>query len=569
MVVKIYFGSNFDHFNVPRSQAIFSAGCSEIRTYNTLVGFSPSFITSCLINDPNIEGARYMSVDGIFYEIMSYSKVSQQVYQLGLKMDGILTIGINNIVDIWGTLSRQTPGNQESEVSEYMLTPEPVDQMLPYKYEYFKYNCCPTGKMTHPFICTGVDLQNKPKILNYKNEDETNNTNVYYPYLEDMTDNFTTIRSSFCGETAFSGNSAYFQWTDDVRNNYNYAVALGYEIPFTSVILPESPHINSSGSGSLATNINGNSEDIDTGLPILNSCSGVPTYTPNNVKAKYMGVFLELISPVSGDSVSINAYDLVSPFSDNVILEVGCIPSNTGYFLARFRNYQGQGDNLNATVVKSQVFPQISIISKSGESSTVNRLSTTMQMDSAELSFKTAQSTAVMDVAKQGVSGVGSLLSNSPQEAINNGLINPIMGIASTVLSVENQRRQTEQQLINLSTMGTISTNKPPRQKLECGSNMENLSYCFVVKKSQLSGYDLKNLDIFLTQYGYNVKGKPITGTSDINTGSRFTFVMATDVMIKTLKSYPNELIYDLQTRFSTGIRIWNSNPDFDYHSPN
>ena len=80
----------------------------------------------------------------------------------------------------------------------------------------------------------------------------------------------------------------------------------------------------------------------------------------------------------------------------------------------------------------------------------------------------------------------------------------------------------------------------------------------------------------FFRWYGYNVDTLPLNDASQLYARENFTFIQADNVIITDTKTATNMTrlhdsgtIVKIQEKFSSGIRIWQTNPDFDTNNTN
>jgi hypothetical protein len=123
-----------------------------------------------------------------------------------------------------------------------------------------------------------------------------------------------------------------------------------------------------------------------------------------------------------------------------------------------------------------------------------------------------------------------------------------------------------------LEVEGTLISNRPPDVKFATVDVYGDYAYTFFVRTTSISDNDRQKADEFFTAYGYNVEGKFLNSVSQLNCRQLFTYIKADDVMITSIsdvtsfKRYKDEQsVSDVKDRFNYGLRIWQSNPNYNW----
>lgn len=556
--INIFYGGNFDSLNVPHTIDLLRASC-EVRTLKANLAFGDEFINNCRLNF-DMTGSRYLEIEetGYFYEIASYVKISENIFDVALIWDSVLTIGINNIENITGTFKRRTVAKSEDIAFRYVKSSEPVNQTSPFEYTYFSHRPVENGPVFMPFVMTNVDLTEKPSILKYTNPDGAI-SEYEYPSNK-IADYLLYIINKWGGEdTSYEEDLALFFWNEVSRSCYDLNVAFGYSLDVKGGNVPQSEYIEVNENFSGYVNfIRGYQKQVETGL--TRSESGNFYHS----KTSEMGIFFDLYSVESGENVTVQNFDLSS-----TDITVGVVPTIDGNFKARFTTYLNDLSGLTG-VINSPPFKPLSIASRVNENYMSNLINTTTNVDSLNLSSELQADNAKVSATTSAVSSVASMAMTPTPTSIASGLI----GIASTAFNTANTLDNIEQtannQRENLTLQGTLSSNTPPPLKFGGNFNIHSAMYDFSIRRTSLSNYDREKLDRFFTAFGYNVDGEFLNSPAQLCPREKMSFIMADDVFIySNTKKYNNFLTSNFAKRMATGLRIWKINPNFDYTKGN
>lgn len=595
--IDIIFGTNFDYINIPYSKTLLRSNAKKIMSFTSYIEWQSSRLSTIRLNIDNfeeIEGAQFIEVKPknsptYIYIVLGYYQLNKKCVEIGLMYDPLLSIGINNITAVHGILRRWTVKNDAP--FSYTFTSEPLNQIAPYKYEYFKVNNITNANTFRQIVGFPVDLTTAPEITQYTNPDDTV-TNIYYPLLSTnispttFTINFDETNPL---DTIFNDGLRYQWWTPGEENksktNYNLAVALGYNLISSSYLLPYMTNytLNFSNDGITLNNITGNIKKFNNPMTLFNDDNN----TYNNQKTQEIGVFFALYNIFSGDNVIINNYDLT-----DTNVTVYCNPYINGGLYARFDTYKKDVFGLTG-LVKSIGYSPATLTSDTGYNATTNAIDAMMkannistyettQKNNIEMERNIAWNNAMQQGLNSGLSvglnAVDFMATGNPMAVVSGG-INAAQNIVNQVAMAANasQRYSTQMENLNLeinlqrqnlNLTGTLGVIQPPLTKYAETTTPSLEGYNFVVQKAYLSDIDLKVADIFFTAYGYNVSGITLSNTAQLNCRKRFTFIMADDVTINS--TYPEKFrnLEDLQyikTRFANGLRIWQVAPNYDY----
>lgn len=599
--VALYWGTLYDQINVPLNNGQIVADATKTMTLTGQVVWQTTWLMQLRINIDNYEdivGVQYAKITNTtptghgshWYDVLDYRQVSQGCVELGLRYDTILTMPLAGIKTISGTLKRWTV--DDDTLYSYINTVEPIDLADPLMITWQLIDPAVTGLMSWTKIAGfPFDMAQPPEIVTYENPDGEE-TNVYYPKLTDPGDKVTVFQSGRPGSPyPFNDGMSYYVWQPGniSYETYNKAMSLDIDMPVNGYILALSSWVEiTSDSDSRITQIAGKSQNYAGTLPLYST--GV-----KNKKAGALNVTLTLSSPASGDSVTVNNFQLaggnVNVFTD---------PYSTGGFRARFVSYLND-TNAAAGIVKSPSWQPLTITSGVGFGTASTAIENTMSADTLKLGAQQSRDQnalamsqlndrlgydTAMGLAKNGINALASGLTGNVAGAAN-GVVNMALsaidanfnyGQESARLTLASQQldARTAQQAAILSYNGNAGRLAPPSVKYAMARDMSSLTYAFTVMRAGPSAKDVQRLDDFFTAYGYNVDGVMLTSPQQLQARQRFTFVQADDVRImSTVYADDNERIgdeqttLDIQRRFSAGLRIWRTTPDFDYVSDN
>lgn len=621
VIVKIYFGTLYDDINLPwMTHSIRTSATKTITTDGNFV-WQTAWLSSLRVSVDStdvIEGAQFVEIaytDGRrsrWYQVLSNQAVNNKTVDLGLYYDVLLTVGMDNITGISGTLKRWSVNDDTA--FKWIGSPEPVGQTAPYNFSYYSYNCA-DGTSGTPLVGFNASLDDQPEIKLYQNSaaSETSNAYIYYPSLSQVPAQGTIFNSTIGGTFQITDGLAYYDWNTagTAKQNFDYAVGLAYDLVTNSYILPASSLISvTKVDSSRVTQVIGGTETKATGLSKTDGGY-------NNAKAGEVGIEFTLYNPMSGDSVSCNNYDIKD---DSINIILGVHPYSGGSFFARFRNYQGGS---TGGWVKSASWRPYTLTAGAAAGQTSALLDYATSVDSYQSAYN--YQSGLRDITYKGLNtdnrygrknialanematyGFASSVLTSLLPAVGgaaNGSIsldgignaaNSAVSWTSQILSSElqmskiaeveklqgqqmllensyaqqNYKRQMQAAALNLQ----VALAAPPACKYATSSLTAADSYNFVVRKATLAASDRLRMDRFFTAYGYNTDGELLNSVSQLNTRTRFTFIQADNVYLQSSTAQiPLDLqtLSEIQTRFSAGLRIWQETPDFDWSKAN
>lgn len=623
---KIYFGTLFDNENVPYTKDLIRTTATKTMERTGQVVWQTTWLSTVRVNVSDyqeIVGAQYVEVLDVgtsdhgshFYSVVGYRQLSKKTCELGLSYDPLLSIGIAHITGITGFLKRWTVNNDAP--FKYTNTPEPLDRTERLNYTYSRLSVInrTDENPVNPIVGFPYDMTKAPQILEYMNEGNKP-TNIYYPELT-KTEKPTSFGTLMPTAYSFKDGFTYYP-LDTASNmwaNYNYAIALGHDLPCNAYILPDSSIIQFSKSGEQYLNIIGKSIELTP--------TGVYLYSTGlrNQKAGEMGISLSLYNEVTGDSITVANYEL-----NNAHVTIFCNPYVDGCFMARFTNYMRDISGVTG-LVKSAGYQPLTLTSAAkfnGATSLVNQglslaeLSTEMEIASnnAYTNKETSYVNAGVNLANgivdsavtfmQGNVAADSIRANLIGEvnpfrsvstqwrandasrsgaigAIGN-LINTGINFAGTAFNtkniyenvMQNNELRAAQKSAAIKTMGSLSRVVPPSTKYARANLFSISAYDFVVRVNDISQHDKKRLDNFFTAYGYNVDDTVLNDVSQLTCRSKFTYVMADSVQITSVSGGtdltrlhdPATMSY-INNRFANGLRIWKEKPNYNWDTIN
>lgn len=599
--VDLYGGTLYDIVNIPynTNQIVTDATINYSVSANyTWQGRALDTITISVDNYSSIEGMQYCRITTnenkvYWYVVLGIHMLTNKTAEIGLQFDELLTVGINNITGISGLLQRWTV-NDDTQF-RYVEGQEPINKQGRLNYSYSTYTCINDEESQRPVVGVGYDMTLQPEIKIYNNPDGVS-TNIYIPRTGTLTN--VTEFSTRIGNTTykFDDGMRYYLWSVDenstVYQNYCDIVALGHDINTNAYILPSSSLIGTVYTNYGYNSISGGSTTWSTGYPLSNTGW-------NNQKTRDIGITFSLFNAITGDSVTLANYEL-----DNSQVDIFCNPYSNGCFVARFKTYM-HDTSANTGLVKSCGWQPLSLTANAGAGSTLAEINYVSQ----KLSLSNSDAVTRMNIAQEQYAGtqrlkqdklsqignIGNSLIGTAMaplgDSVNNNLVSSGLGTIvttavnqrindinaavleeqiNTALQVQKQTYYYQQQALKAQLFPTIYA--PPDIKFAGATNSSLSAFQFVVMQSSLNTYDLARYDRFFTAYGYNVDGLVLSSPSQLNCRQRFTFIMADDVVITHSNSSFRRDINTtnaIRERFSSGLRIWNSTPVFDYSSAN
>ena len=616
----IYFGTNFDDLNIPYYNDLIRKSASKTLELSGQYVWQNTWLSEIRVNIENyqdIVGAQYVEVSdegttsrgSHWYEVRGYQQLSRKTAELIIEYDPLLSIQVSNISGIYGTMKRWTVNAANDSHFRWIYTSEPIDQAEKFTYSYFRHSCVDETKSLFPVVGFPYDMSEAPIVEPYKNQDMTN-TNIYYPKMA-ATSAVTKFQSTANESINFDDGMTYYLWrpksNDIVYMSYNKAVGLGFDLVSNAYMLPASSmYTMQLGDNGALISISGKVVIVDSGFALYD------TEYENN-KANDLGIFFTLYNEVSGESVTLANYDLT-----NTQLELTCDPYSNGRFYARFKGYFGDINGWSGQVM-SAPFKSYSVNSSTPfnvESATrminsqINSISNQYQAQKTanfNQSIMSGISTGfdiVEALASAGTGHLGISANTALSTAVAPAALGPAIAVVGAAQEMENIKKATfsvaksgiqigsiyeqyqdnknilrtnrNNQIAMLRSTGTLGKVSPPPFKLNTANGISGASYTFVVKRSDLSTNDKNRANKFFRWYGYNVDNLPLNDVSQLYARDNFTFIQADNVVITDTKTATNMsrlhdsgTIAKIQERFSSGIRIWQINPDFDTSKAN
>lgn len=604
--ISICCNTPYDIINVPIvSQMIYEEAGHTLDTTGYMV-WQTQYLSSIKVNIDNyndIQGAQYIVIydnknDDVFeywYQVLAFKMVSNKTVEFTLQYDPLLTVNIADITGVTGFMKRWSVGDDNPLL--WINTPEPINRASDYVYSYtrlrghiadqlqfnsitgFPYNMAADGTVTTYFpVGEGLDAKNYaiPKFSNTT------------PTEFGLIDNYISINS-------FEDGLKYFVWknNDIVKSNYSAAIGYGMDIGGVGYSLPLSPLISYNPTdGSAGYNsITGNVGHYDTDHVLEKTGY-------NNRKAGEMGLMFTLYNEFTGDSVTVQNYDIAQ--YNKLSVDILCNPYVTGCFMARIHGYMDD-KNGNTGLVRSCGWAPVSLQSGVGAGQLMNDFnlkaaqdvittSTNMANAGANLSYQYATDNYYNNTLLNGLdsflSTMGNLFTGNVGGAVSSftnfltGDIRPRTAYEYAgqeyLLTMQKNEATKQLQINKLAFQGNINSAQPPAIKYAQAAAYYGTAYDFCIRETSLSSFDRLRADTFFTAYGYNVDSYLLSSFNFLRTRERFTFIQADDVrIIDTLRPNLLQKIMDyqavqyIQDRFSAGLRIWMKRPDYDYSIPN
>lgn len=600
--IDIYFGTKFNMVNVPYSTEQIKSDATRHLQRTGQVVWQTTWLSDIRINIDNyqdIVGAQYVLITdtgapshgGHWYTVVGYQQLSRGTVDIGIAYDPLLSIGINNIKEISGVMKRWTVDNDTPFT--YTLSPEPINQIDDYRFTYETLTPVTNFESVINVVGCPVDLTTAPEILQYENADGTQTT-IYYPKMVRST--ATQMSTVIGGSHTFDDGLGYFLWNaNEVRENFDKAVGLAYDLQTVAYKLPVSDILSVTFDGSKVTAMRGTSK-----LVSKSAVGGVGLRSTgyNNSKAGELGTFFTLYNTITGDAVTISNYDLA-----NLNIRIFADPSFNGRFFARFEGYMDD-NSTTAGMVKSAGWQPLTVSSTTGYGSVLSQVNNAMAMRQVQ----TVQDVGIETANANFYAGSAALAGQTVDRALNTqvnyqnrwdmsnalgrataeknaftqglGIIANAAG-RETALAIQwgaqldAVNKTTETQKAMLAVQGTLGRNTPPATKYAGTEIYSADAYKFSIRATTLSSNDRLRADRFFTAYGYNVDNMILNSPTQLKCRQRFTFIQADDVFIGAAQPIDYTRTHDLATqeyiknRFSSGLRIWTQTPDYNWANSN
>lgn len=601
VTATVYYGTLFDSINVPyRTEQIINTA-TKTKVVETVAVWQNSWLSTLRINvngSDDIMGAQYVSLRSVngtdntlyWYDIVGYNNISANCVELTIAYDPVLTIGINNMTAVYGKMRRWTV--MRDTPWRFTRTSEPIDQGEPLSYEYARFSV--GGRVTSTpslkkIVGFNVDVSTDPEIAQYTNIGS--GLEGTYTYTKTANPAYTTFTNiSGEGRATFSDGLQYHDNFGEIQDNYSKFIGLGFDLVTQSYLLPNSELITASYTprGSISE-LKGTEQNFAPfpELPLKYTGS-------NNSKTDEIGVFFTLYNEVSGDAVTVANYDL-----NNNTVDIGADPYINGCFYARFNGYLDDNNGMSG-IVKAPTWSPVSVSSRYGSGQIKdavtldinNQMLTNQQnytLNSERLSAISGISNALNNVIGSGMNTAKNVVGGGMMYGVPGAVSGVLMSapnIANSTLQYDITRQQQEMRYNYLSrdaqlqyTMldyrGNINAMQPPAMKYAQTTAISPTSYDFVIMRSQPGNGDLARIDNFFTAYGYNVDGLALNSHNQLIARERFTFIQVDDFRITSITGKSNTKFMDEMTtdyikdRFSAGLRIWRTTPDYDFSRAN
>ena len=615
VTVKLYFGTKFDYFNIPYNQDLLRTTATRTFEFNTQAVWQTTFLTGIRLNFrdyQDVVGAQWAEIidtgatnqGAHWYLVMGYRNVSKKAVEMGLLYDPVLSLGIRHITGIIGTLKRWSVDDDTH--FKYIHSPEPINQIDKQDCYYYRYSCADPETAWLGICGFPYDMTEQPQVIMYYNKNGAA-TNIYYPTLEppkvqtqfiSRVGKACTMRDGYC----------YYYWNPLTSNvvfeNYNYAIGLGFDLASNAYMIPSTQLLNAIRSNEVFSSLEGRSVEAQTGFGLYDATKADGAANGyNNAKAAELGTFFTLYNEVSGESVTVPNYDL-----NGTDITIAMNPYSNGFFGARFSSYLKDVNGYSG-IVKSALWQPLTITSIARQNEQINRLTNAQAHDILSVGYdtgmrtlETQQATGTIDRITGGITSgvnyaVGSQLnyedafyakdfnranniSTGAIVGLATGAINTATGVATNIVNIEasiqNLEQQTARQRAILYTQGNIGQIAPPSVKFADTYSMNGAAYDFVVRKTTMSYNDKQRADMFFTAYGYNVDNAILDNPAQLDTRQRFTFIQADDVQVLSVSGNTDltrlrdfDTMNAIKQRFSTGLRIWKVEPDYDWRIAN
>lgn len=574
--IEVFYNTGFNQTNIPSSINVL---------YNN---FTPKSFADCVFKQSkilasvriattyqNIDGADYLVVgaERVCYFITNINMLNEQCAELSLVLDGITTVGLNNIQIVTGWCKRKhvtddtlmsnilpepfTPSNELTLESSGVLKPNPVPD---YEDLYL--------------IGASFNLGSNDFYEARKYVVDGGSDSVICPQVPTVPNNkASTIDFNVSG--VLSGHyvlpSTYLFDARDllIQENLSAVRALGLDNGLTaSYIIPKNYYLIKTTDidiSSMIYEISNNYGDLDTNISYKFE---IPDYTPLNNKVYALWNIFTIMSTCSGSRSQFKASEIYDPSKPNfnVTFFADLAPNGKPYFAPSV--YHGSRNNTLELAITGMPWQNqpIAYDRKSGtDFDVVERQINLNEFATRQMGVDLNETYNGVDTIVSALSSVASGLGSDTYS----GASNIATGAAKAGWSYtknEANIQMSQQYLDSAKQRANLVYNMNqnyvvPEITFPRDESIQNyLGNYVLVTRNRLSNTDVHRFDTFLNMYGYAVD-EPLT-ISDFKSRKLYNYVLAQDVTIKTTTNVPMYVRDYVERQMNNGIRVWHVAPD-------
>lgn len=508
-----------------------------------------------------IDGVDYIvviknNIEKTFYFVTSIKMLNENCAELGLMMDAVTTVGINNIniVSGWATRCHTSTDNLfDNDLAEPFT---PRHELVLDKSGILKPSAVPDNKDLDVVGATFNVEGDYSKAIKFISGDNYVTTPVC-PEFETPVEN-TSIKMNVLA-TGFYENKLpetyLFESTKSVKDGLYVARALGLDNGIScSYRIPKEYYLIKTLQGnSLISYLTNQYEKVDSGIPFKFSS----TYKPFNNKCYVLWNTFTLMSTCSGERADYTAkevYENVESgnFTVNVFADLS--PNGSPYFSPFM--YLGS-NNVWQTAIKGMPWQNQPVAYDRQSGWYIQNQSKVLDWNQYVLEQNQASYNLGMSSAKSTVNGVSRMLTG---DVVGGGVATADALIDYNVKRrqmEENQELHTRRDNFNYNTAQVYA----PQVTFPRNESIQNFlgNFCYVTR-TRLHEEDLRRLDTFFNMYGYAVD-EPVT-KSMFNSRKLFNYIECNNLDITVTSKDTPLYIRDLITQqLSNGVRIWHTKP--------
>lgn len=575
--IQAFYNTGFNQTNIPSSINVL---------YNN---FEPKSFADCVFKQDkilasvriattyqNIDGADYLVVgeERVCYFITNICMLNEQCAELSLVLDGITTVGLNNIQIVTGWCKRKHVTDDtmmsntlpEPFIPSNELTLESSGVLVPDKE---------TTLSNLYLIGASFNLGSNDFYEARKYVVEGGSDSVICPQVPTVPNNkATTIMFNVPG--VLSGSyvlpSTYLFDANEllIQENLSAVRALGLDNGLTaSYIIPKNYYLVKTTDidiSSMIYEISNNYGFLDTNIPYKFE---IPDYTPLNNKVYALWNIFTIMSTCSGSRSQFKAsevFDLTKP-NFNIAFFADLAPNGKPYFAPEM--YHGSRNNTLELAITGMPWQNqpIAYDRKPGtDYDVINRQINLNEFATKQMGVDLSETYNTTDTVVSALSSVVSGL-GSGHEAMT--AYNIATGAAKAGwqytkneanIQMAQQNLDAAKQRANLVYNMTQNYIVPEITFPRDESIQNYLGNYVLVTRNRLSNTDVRRFDTFLNMYGYAVD-EPLT-ISDFRSRKLYNYVLAQDVSIKTKTNVPMYVRDYVERQMNNGIRVWHVAPD-------
>lgn len=508
-----------------------------------------------------IDGVDYIvviknNIEKTFYFVTSITMINENCAELGLMMDAVTTVGINNIniVSGWATRCHTSTDNLfDNDLAEPFT---PRHELVLEKSGILK----PTvseDKTDLDVVGATFNIEGDySKAINFISGDKYVTTPVC-PNFDTAVENSSIVMSVIGGGSYENKlpETYLFESTQLVKDGLYVARALGLDNGIScSYRIPKEYLGNKTlQSNSLISKLTNLYQRINSGIPFKFSS----TYKPFNNKCYVLWNSFTLMSTCSGERAEYTAKEVyenseTGNFTVNVFADLS--PNGSPYFSPLM--YLG-ANNVWQTAIKGMPWQNQPVAYDRQSGWYIQNQSKVLDWNQYVLEQNQYAYNLGMSSAKGTVSGIAKLFGGDKTSGAVSTADSLIDFSVKKKQMEENQELHTRRDNFNYNTAQVYA----PKVTFPRDESIQNFlgNFCYVTR-TRLHDEDLRRLDTFFNMYGYAVD-EPVTKSMFISR-KLFNYIECNNLDITVTGKDTPLYIRDLITQqLMNGVRIWHTKP--------